>query len=141
MIRSLLLIPLLTLAFVTHAQAQGQNDLPTPFDMVMLADADYNLTITHTDPASGAVINLTGYSFYAQFRSAPAPSGAVYATYSTPIVNASLGRSRVSLSCAQTLANSGKSGIWDLLMVSNTGVSTYVLAGKAKVMPTATRRP
>ena len=116
----------------------GINDLPTAYDVVMLAGADYQLDVKHVDPA-GAVVNLTGSTFVSQFWSAPAPAGTVFATYSTPIVSAVAGTSRVKLSKAQTTALSGRSGVWDLLWTDATGRATFLLSGKAAVRPTVSR--
>lgn len=139
MLRSLL-IPLLLLAFATSSPAQGQNDLPTPFDMVMLAGADYRLSIVNTT-AAGLAVNITGYTYYAQFREAPAPAGALFASYSASVVDAAAGKLSVRLSRAQTWALSGKTGIWDLLQIDNTGKATFIAAGQVAVRPAATRWP
>lgn len=136
MMKRLLLI--LWLALATCAGAQSQNDLPTQFDLVMLAGADYTLSIKNTDTA-GAAVNITGYQFAAQFRAAPAPAGALFATYSTAITNAPAGQFKVTLSKAQTTKLSGQSGIWDLLQIDAAGKATYLLTGKAAVRATATR--
>lgn len=123
--------------FALPLQAQNQNDLPTTFDMVMLAGADYSLALTNTTTA-GTPINLSGYQFKAQFRSAAGPSGTLFSTYSTATTNAAAGQFKVTLSRAQTTALSGKIGVWDLLQIDAGGKYTYLLSGKAVVKPMVT---
>lgn len=111
---------------------------PGVFDISVQAGEDYRLQLTLKDGA-GAPMNLTGYSFKAQSRQAPAPTGALYATYSTIVVSPATGRLDVRLSKTQTASNSGKSGVWDLQQTDSGGLVTYILRGKSVVMPTATR--
>lgn len=137
----LIFILLFAISVSTPTIAADQYDLPKPVDIVMMAGADFNLNITHNDPTTGQPLNLTGAAFYSQFRSAPAPAGVVFGTFSTPIVSVSTGKSRVSMSKARTQALSGKSGIWDLLMINVSGLATYIMSGKAVVKPMATVAP
>lgn len=133
-------IVVITIAFLLFARpsrAQNQNDLPTTFDMVMLAGADYSLALTNKN-ISGTPIDLTGYQFKAQFRSAATPTGTLFATYSTSTTNTAAGQFKVTLSRAQTTALTGKIGVWDLLQIDNTGKYTFLLSGKAVVKPTVT---
>lgn len=132
------IILLLTIAlFALPLRAQNQNDLPTTFDMVMLAGADYSLALTNTT-AEGTAVDITSFQYMAQFRSAPAPAGTLFATYSTTTTNAAAGQFKVTLSRARTTALSGKTGVWDLLQVDNAGKYTFLLSGKAVVKPTVT---
>ena len=108
--------------------------------MVMLAGADYSLDLKITNIV-GAAVNLTGYTYYAQFRAAPAPGGVVFATYSTPLVDAVTGKTRVSLSKRQTTKLSGRTGIWDLLQTDFSGKAKFILSGKVTVKSTATSVP
>ena len=59
-------------------------NLPTQFDHIMLAGADYLLSIQIKN-SSGAVVDLTANTYAAQFRSAPAPAGVLFANLSTII--------------------------------------------------------
>jgi hypothetical protein len=124
----------------TVQAASSHIDLPTPFDVVMLAGSDFNFPLKATN-ATGAAIDITGYSYRAQFRSAPAPGGVLFANYSTAVLNGPAGLFQISLSKFKTLALSGKAGVWDLLQVDPTGKVTYQMSGKAAVKPTATRLP
>lgn len=111
---------------------------PGVFDISMQAGEDYRLQLTLKD-GNGAAMNLTGYSYRAQFRQAPAPTGALYATYSTVMVSPTTGRLDVRLSKAQTNTNTGRSGVWDLQQTEPGGNVSYILTGKTVVKPTATR--
>lgn len=135
---SLMVYALLCVGIV---KAQNQNDLPSPFDMVMLSGADYSLSVQITNPADGTPVNISGYQYFAQFRSAPAPTGILFATYSTSIVNSMQGQMKVKLSKAQTANLTGKSGIWDLLQLDTSSKATFLLSGKATCKPTSTVYP
>ena len=111
---------------------------PGTYDIAMLAGEDYRLTLKLTD-STGSAMNLTGCSYAAQFRSAPAPTGSVFATYSTSVTSAGTGTISVRLSRAQTSLSSGKSGLWDLKQTDSTGLVSYILTGKCSVRPTVTR--
>lgn len=129
-----LLITLLVAALVTTALAIE----PAVYNLAMMAGEDFRLALQLKDGA-GKNLNLTGYSYRAQFRAAAAPAGAVYATYSCIFSNVTGGRLRVSLSKAQTVANSGKQGSWDLQQTDSGGAVTYIIRGSAAVSPTVTR--
>lgn len=111
---------------------------PAVYDFAMQAGEDFALQLTLKD-SSNTVINLTGYSYRAQFRSAAAPTGVIYANYSAVTVNAAAGRVDVRLSRSQTATNDGRQGVWDLQQTSSTGQISYLLTGKAKVVSTVTR--
>lgn len=135
----LFLLSLMAYALLSAGMvARGADGLPTAFDLVMLAGADYQLNLTNTNSA-GAAINISGYQFKAQYRSAPSPVGTLFATYSTAITTAASGQFKVTLSKAQTAKLSGSSGVWDLLQIDNTGRYTYLLSGKGTVRATVTR--
>jgi hypothetical protein len=118
--------------------AQNLEDLPKQRDIIMLAGADYQLNIKNVT-STGAVVNITGYGYAAQFRSAP--GGTLFATYSTRIINGPSGWSRVSLSRFQTLNLVGKTGVWDLLQTDTAGKSTFLATGKVVVQSTSTKLP
>ena len=112
---------------------------PGVYDIIMQAGEDYTLHLQFKD-STGAAMDLNGYSYASQFRSAPAPGGVVYATYSAAIFgDATSGRVRVKLSHGQTTTNSGRSGVWDLRQTAPSGEISYMLTGKAAVKPTVTR--
>lgn len=138
MTRLILIIFALFTFHVSAFAASSHIDLPVPFDLVMLAGGDFSLTLKSTDEL-GSVRDLTGHSFTAQFRSASAPAGILYAQYSTAIVTPESGLFQVSLNRFKTLTLSGKTGVWDLFQVDPTGKVTYLIGGKAAVRPTATR--
>jgi hypothetical protein len=132
---------LLGMLFSTIVFAQSSSDLPSSHDITMLAGADYQILFQHKDVV-GAPVDLTGAFLYAQFRSAPYPGGVLFANYSTFISGDPIsGHSIMRLSRFQTRALSGKSGVWDLLMVDGQGFATYLLSGKGSVKPTATVWP
>lgn len=110
---------------------------PGMYSIMMQAGEDYRLQLKLSD-SSGAPVNITGNSYAAQFRAAPAPSGAVFANLSTSITDAVNGQISIRLSRAQTTALSGKSGVWDLRQTSG-GLNSYVLSGNCAVRPTVTR--
>jgi hypothetical protein len=117
-----------------------QDYLPTQFDIYMLAGADYALYFTETDYTGGA-IDITGYRYVAQYRNSPAPTGTLFATYSTAIINGPTGRLKMTLSKEQTTSLSGTSGVWDLLQIDPTGMLTYLSSGRVSVVPTVTEGP
>lgn len=131
----LLLIALLLITLPTFGMAAD----PGVYDITMQAGEDYRLTLKLTG-GTGAPIDLTGTTYAAQFRSGPAPSGAAFATYSANMtMPATSGLISVRLSKAQTLALSGKTGLWDLRQIDSAGLAAYILTGKCYVRPTVTR--
>jgi len=116
------------------------DNLPTQYDLAMIAGLAYDQTLQHVD-ATGQPVNLTGSVLYAQYRTAPAPAGIVLANYSCPIVSANAGTSRIKLSAAQTAALSGTSGLWDLLHITAAGAAKYIMSGRVSVRPVATVAP
>lgn len=111
---------------------------PGFYNITMQAGEDYRLTLKLAG-RTGAAIDLTGNTYAAQFRSAPAPSGTVFATYTATVASPASGQISVRLSKAQTVALSGKAGLWDLLQIDAAGLATYLLTGKCSVRPTVTR--
>jgi hypothetical protein len=65
-----------------RSRAVDPNNPPKPFDIIMWAGADYEFNTTITD-TFGAAVDLAGNSYAAQFRSAPYPTGVLYANFST----------------------------------------------------------
>jgi hypothetical protein len=132
-------------AYTSHMRSTStfpriSDNLPTQFDMVMLAGVDYSLELTHVT-STGTPINLAGSNFYAQFRDAPAPAGTIFANFSTPITSTGSGLSRVTLSKAQTQRLSGSTGFWDLLHVTADGVKKYRMSGRVRVQSNITVAP
>lgn len=72
----------LTICATHKSRAVDPNNLPAPFDIIMVAGADYELLLNVKSPFGGA-LDLAGNSYAAQFRAAPYPSGALYAAFST----------------------------------------------------------
>ena len=143
MIRYLLIIALLFSLSVAEglaplpALAIG-DDPPPSYDIIMLAGADYSLTLTLAN--NGTPIDQTGNTYVAQFRSAPGSS--IFASYSCNSPAPVSGQIQCRLSKAQTLALSGKAGVWDLLLQSPSGTVEYLFGvGKAGVKPTSSRLP
>lgn len=136
---------LLSSALIAHALE------PAVYDFSMQAGEDFTLRlglnacadnpppVTPDKCKAWAPQNLTGYSYKAQFRSAPYPGGQVFSTYSSIIVNAATGRLDVKLSRRQTVVHDNKQGIWDLQQTDPAGLISYILKGKTKVDPTGTR--
>jgi len=124
---------------------------PVNWDLVMQAGEDYVLNLQLTSCAdvplpvppavckSSKVTKLTGYSYKAQFRSAAAPAGTIYANLSTVFSDMTGGRVDIKLSKAQTAANSGRAGVWDLQQTDSGGQVSYIIRGKAAVSPTVTQ--
>jgi len=129
-----LLISALLALIVTAAFAFD----PGVYDVTMYAGEDFKLTLLLKD-SGGATMNLTGNTYAAQFRSAPAPAGTVFATYSASAPTPANGQIEVKLSRTQTATNTGKAGMWDLRQTDSTGMVSYLLTGKAAVKPTVTR--
>jgi hypothetical protein len=127
---------MLVLSLAGGSRAVEQPNLPTAFDMIMLAGADYKLDVFLKQP-SGTALDITGYTYTAQFRSGPFPSGILFAQYSTVNYGAT-GGIAIKLSRAQTTALSGKTGVWDLKQMAS-GFVSYVLSGKAVVRPMVTQ--
>lgn len=155
--RRLLVITGLILSFavgtVLTAPAVDPLNLPSPYDLVMLAGADYLLSIQIKNSA-GASTDLTVNTYSAQFRAAPAPAGQLFANLSTitrvptftryssngeAVVTTYLPYLDIKLSKAQTRALSGKSGLWDLRQTGPTGLVSYPMAGKIVIRPTVTQ--
>jgi len=111
---------------------------PGIYDVVMQAGEDYRLSMTLQD-SNGNNVDLTGYSYKAQFRKSPAPGGIVYATYSTVFTNMTSGGVEIRLSKAQTTSTSGLIGVWDLRETDPSGLVTYKAGGKVICRPTVTR--
>ncbi|MFZ2949454.1 MAG: hypothetical protein WA003_08205 [Desulfuromonadaceae bacterium] len=131
--KRLIVIALLLITPVVPASAFN----PGIYDILMQAGEDYILTVTESN--NGTPINLSGTTYAAQFRSAPAPAGIVFATYSAFTNNPAAGNITVKLSKAQTLAQSGAAGVWDLRRTDASGLVSYRLSGKCIVRPTVTR--
>lgn len=131
--RRLILIIALLLA-PTIALAIG-DDAPPAWDITMMAGEDYRLLFALA--YNGQPIDLTGNTYAGQFRSAPGAQ--VFANFSANAVSG--GRISVRLSRAQTLALSGKSGVWDLVQRTSAGLVSYAMTGKCTVRPTSTRLP
>lgn len=104
--------------------------------LVMKAGGDFRAILTWKDK-SGTAINLNGYSYAAQFRSAP--GGTLFASYSCVITDAAGGVMQLRLSRAQTAKLAGKSGVWDLKQTDPGGLVTYQFGGTAIVNPTVTQ--
>lgn len=144
----LLLVVSLILALYLSVRAAEQPNLPSPFDVVMLAGADYLLSVQIKN-SYGAQLNMTDKTYAAQFRANPAPAGVLYANFSAVTRIPYTTYSGVStsypavldikLSAAQTRALSGKSGVWDLRQTDTLGLISYILAGKCTVRPTVTQ--
>jgi hypothetical protein len=111
---------------------------PATYNLTIQAGEDFRLVLTLKD-ATGTVQNLSGYSYKSQYRSAAAPSGTIYATYSCSVLSPTAGTVSVRLSKAQTTALTGTQGVWDLLQTDSGGADSYLLKGKALVQPTVTR--
>lgn len=106
-------------------------------DLVMKAGADYRAKLTWND-TTGRAVDITGRSYVAQFRSAPA-GGTLFATYSCIVTTATQGKMEIHLSRRQTATLSGKAGVWDLKQTATDGSVTYRFGGNAKVLPTVTQ--
>jgi hypothetical protein len=137
---------LLTLTlFCCVALGIEQVNTPKTFNIIMYANADYLLT-TYIRDSSGAKVNLTGYQYKAQFRSAPGSSGTLFANYSTLLggegVNGAVPAPdavRVKLSHQQVTALAGRTGVWDLRQTDTAGLVTYILTGAVVVRDTVTQ--
>jgi hypothetical protein len=132
---ALLLAIIFALAFIT-SQVHAAD--PGPYDIVSQAGEDYRMVFYRAD-ASGTRITVTGNTYAAQCRSAPAPAGSVFFNYSARVASATTDQVEVKLSKAQTLQHSGKSGVWDLKQTTPGGLVSYLLSGKCGIKATVTR--
>jgi len=124
-----------------HATDTIGND-PWPVDLSVQAGEDFRVRLTMrtystVNDRTGQVMNLTGYNYRAQ---AGAQAGAaVFATFSTVVVDPANGQVDLSLSKAQSTKNSGKSGFWDLLQRDPSGAVRYLMKGLVKFSSTVSR--
>lgn len=129
---------LLSLSLLSPVHSADPLNLPSALDIIMLAGADFDLTVYRKFDAT-TYLDITGYQYAAQFRSAPAPGGVLFANYSAVISDPATGHLRVKLSRFQTVPLSGKSGVWDLRQTAPNGLVSYIISGKAYVRPTVTQ--
>ena len=111
---------------------------PGTYNLVMQAGEDFAMTLALAD-TNGAAVNITGNSYAAQFRSAPAPGGIVFASYSVAVTSPTHGQISMKLSSGQTTRLSGRTGVWDLRQTDTSNQKSYLLTGTCQVKPTATR--
>ena len=142
---------LLTICIVQKTPALDPNNQPTPFDIVMMAGADYDLALNLKSPFGGGIY-LADKDYVAQFRSAASPGGVLFARFSTATFNSYSARPSqipyvrsgyiyLRLPAATTRQLSGKSGLWDLLQINSLGRIRCMMSGKAIVRPTTTVLP
>ena len=136
--KRLLIGIMLVVSLTTGSRAAEQPNLPTAFDIVMLAGADYLLTIQVKDNL-GSLLVLNVNTYKAQFRSTTYPVGTIFANFSTIPRPGNTTILDVKLSKAQTAALTGRSGVWDLKQTAPTGLVSYIMSGKAVVRPTVTQ--
>jgi len=132
---------LLILSLAGNLQAAEQPNLPTNFDIIMLAGADYSLTVMIRDNG-GSFLNMSSPSYVAQFRSSSYPAGTIFGNFSAVRVRVpTTGLIGIDLrmSKAQTAALSGRSGVWDMKQTLTSGLVSYILTGKCTVRPTVSR--
>lgn len=151
MIRQLLIAAsflLMALGTVRPSPAVDPLNLPTQFDIVMLAGADYLLSVP-MKLSNGQPYDMTFNTYAAQFR--PAPGGPLYANFSTSSrwVQSRYSSNGVQLSASYPVLDikmsnrltkplSGKTGLWDLKQSAPNGFVSYPLSGKVSVRPVVT---
>ena len=110
-------------------------------DITIDQGASFALTLTYTD-ATGAAVNLTGYSARMQVRSDYAsPDALIDASTTNGMIalGGSLGTVAVTIPYATTAALSVSSGVYDLVLTSPSGTRDRILSGRVTVSPGVTR--
>ena len=111
------------------------------FDLEIKQGETLSLVATWRDSAN-ALVNLTGYTARAQGRlSYDAATTLFSLTSSSGItLGGAAGTITITLSAAATAALSApQQGVWDLELVSGSGVVTRLLEGDLRILPEATR--
>lgn len=131
---------LLTALFltITLASAVLAFEMLPSGNLTMYAGEDVRIVMTLKD-STGTPLNLTGYAYKSQYSSTFAPGGTVYATYSANVLSPTAGTISIRLSKAQTTTLSGTQGVWDVQQTDSGGAISYIVKGKALVVPTVTR--
>lgn len=112
----------------------------TVYDIVIEQGATYSQSITYID--NGTAVNLTGYSARMQVRSTMEA-----ATFLIELTNANgrialggvAGTIVLSIAAADTTAITAGRGVYDLELVSGSGVVTRLLQGVANITRNVTR--
>ena len=112
---------------------------PATRNLTIVHRDDYSHTFTIVDAASVAIV-LTGRTYAAQIRSAPATAGTADATFTVSLANLATGIVVISLTNTQTRALiPSHPYFWDLLeTVTATSFKTTILAGKVSVVQDVT---
>lgn len=110
------------------------------YDIVIEKGATWNPVITWKDSA-GAAINLTGYSARLQIREKVTSSSALVSLTSSSgiTLGGAAGTITPLISSTDTAALSFTTGVYDLELISGSGVVYRVLQGKVTVSPEVTR--
>ena len=111
------------------------------FDITINQGATFELTVTWKD-STGAAINLTGYSARMQVRETYSSASTIVSlTNGSGItLGGSAGTIAILISATTTAALTAPfSGVYDLELVSASGVVTRLLQGAATVSPEVTR--
>lgn len=108
---------------------------PGNFPIVVYANEDYRLNLTHKSYTSAT--NLTGYSFKLQAKKSN--SSAPFLTFSSAVTNAAAGQTTHWITRRATADRSGMSGIYDLMQTAPNGTISYKLKGTIQIMDTVTR--
>lgn len=111
---------------------------PGPLNLTIEQGADFSITLTVKDSA-GVVVNLTGYTFAAQFRQTYASTSPI-ATFTCTCTVPASGQIVLSMPNATTGAlTAPQSGVWDLFLTDASLNKIRLLAGSVTVAPRVTR--
>ena len=111
------------------------------FDLEIKQGETLSLVATWRDSAN-ALVNLTGYTARAQGRATYDASSTLFSLTSSSgiTLGGAAGTITIALSAAATAALSApQQGVWDLELVSGSGVVTRLLEGDLRILPEATR--
>ena len=111
------------------------------FDLEIKQGETLSLVATWRDSAN-ALVNLTGYTARAQGRATYDASSTLFSLTSSSgiTLGGAAGTITITLSATATAALSApQQGVWDLELVSGSGVVTRLLEGDLRILPEATR--
>lgn len=111
------------------------------FDLEIKQGETLSLVATWRDSAN-ALVNLTGFTARAQGRATYDASSTLFSLTSSSgiTLGGAAGTITITLSATATAALSApQQGVWDLELVSGSGVVTRLLEGDLRILPEATR--
>lgn len=110
------------------------------YDILLEQGANYDQTFTWS--VDGSPVNLTGYSARMQIRPAVTSSTVTFdfTSATTPIaLGGAAGTIRLRMSATETASVTAGAYVYDLELVSGSGIVTRLLQGAVSVSPEVTR--